>query len=466
MNSLLYLVPVLARSSSAAEVKALSLVKLLFENAGQFMRQFQSVGVAVASIFMLVIIFYYLTAILDGGKFQVKMLMPVVIYLFISNFSLVSRPVTAFVTALQRRCNIACEQTVTADLDAVTERYYTDSQHYMSLEPVEDEAGEESYKVTRETRKIWGKQTLFSQNIGTLNCDNITDAFLANKNKDLDNFAPSDFRVFEMAARRNWWKIFNPVWFTSSILKDKKKLKENPEDMEVRPLDRLGMKLMYGSQPGKFYFTKRGAVSNQFNFKAFILALFQFVCDIVEFMLKMLGALLIAILVAFGPLVWAFALLPGNGKFIMSWFLRLCQFALYSPIAAMIKGLGVKLYCELGNGALGAGAGSFIMSCGLILCIIVALTQVPSIAGVIVDGAQGGIQFSNGISTMTSVLSATSAVALAPAKLGLGVAGLATGNAGLASAGLGAFGGFAAGGQGNGGGGGNGASGQNSGSNA
>lgn len=439
MRSLLYLLPL-----AAEKVSSTSLVKVVLDECGTFIGKFVDVGVGIASIFLLIVIFYYLTAILDGGKFQMKMLMPLLLYFLICNFSIVTRPVTAFITRLQYECCNICIESVEDDLNKITENYYKDESHYVLYK---DSDG------TVTLGKYNDNQSKVTIPKDELSCRTTMDAFLKNQ---------YDGREVS---------LMNKISFVYNKYKNQfvKTAKKNPGGslgalgtLQLTPfggvaagmigameldngIHSLGEKLMYGANPGLFPYTSLGVMNRAFNLKTFVLMIFQWACDIVEFMLKMLGAVLIGVLIAFGPITWAFALFPGNGRFIVTWFLRLCQFSLYSPLVCLIKGLGIKLFIMLLSTTVGFG--SFLMVFGVLLCIMVALTAVPSISSMIIDGAgSGGVSLSQGIQSISSAGAAVSALILAPGKIGAGVAGLVTGNPGLAAAGFGSAGGFAAGG--------------------
>jgi uncharacterized membrane protein len=51
-------------------------------------KAFAEIGIGIGSIMLLFVVIYYITSILDGGKFQLKMLFPVFIYFLVCNFFL------------------------------------------------------------------------------------------------------------------------------------------------------------------------------------------------------------------------------------------------------------------------------------------------------------------------------------------------------------------------------------------
>lgn len=107
------------------------------------------------------------------------------------------------------------------------------------------------------------------------------------------------------------------------------------------------------------------------------------------------------LIVAFGPITFAFAIFPGQGGTIKSWVIRLCQFSLWAPICALVDCFSYKIFDMLAD----AGAGSSVlMAIAVAICNLVALTSVPSIASMIIEGAQGAVSLSNGLQTMAGAL--------------------------------------------------------------
>ncbi|MBQ8482929.1 MAG: hypothetical protein IJ504_01330 [Bacteroidales bacterium] len=60
------------------------------------------IGIGIGAIMLLIVVIYYIITILAGGKFQMKMLIPLLLFLCVCNFGWVARPVVQFTTTLSR----------------------------------------------------------------------------------------------------------------------------------------------------------------------------------------------------------------------------------------------------------------------------------------------------------------------------------------------------------------------------
>jgi len=130
--------------------------------------------------------------------------------------------------------------------------------------------------------------------------------------------------------------------------------------------------------------------------------------------------------VAFGPITFGFAVFPGQGRNILSWFLRLCQFALWAPICALIDVFSVMIFDEMASNSLSTG--SLAMAIAVAVCNLVALTSVPTIASMIIEGAQGAVSLSQGLQTISAGMTAggTAAAAVGSGAVGAGQLALGT----------------------------------------
>jgi len=164
-----------------------------------------------------------------------------------------------------------------------------------------------------------------------------------------------------------------------------------------------------------------GAFISQHGFFALVAVILQWVATLMANIMKIFGNVLVAIIISFGPITWAFAIIPGNGKFITSWFLRICQFALYSPVVCLIQVFMAKTSVGIAEamGAAGAAAagttsfavsGSVMTASATLLCEIIILCSVPTICSMIIEGASGQVSFSQGAQMV-------GAAAAAPATL-------------------------------------------------
>ena len=93
----------------ASSEESLTLLDSLRDISKETANGFTQIGIGIASIFFLIVVFYYVASILDGGKFQIKMLMPLLIYLIVCNFNIVSQPVVSFTSTLTKSLCDACD---------------------------------------------------------------------------------------------------------------------------------------------------------------------------------------------------------------------------------------------------------------------------------------------------------------------------------------------------------------------
>ena len=146
-----------------------------------------------------------------------------------------------------------------------------------------------------------------------------------------------------------------------------------------------------------------------------VAVIFSWICEFLGLALTCLGAVMTGIIVAFGPVTWSFAIFPGNQRVIGSWLIRLCQFALYSPIVSLINAFILTCLYKIGNAG---GDGSLTMLMGILICNIVALTSVPTIASMIIEGASGAVSLSQGLQTAGAAAGTAASMAVGPFKGG------------------------------------------------
>ena len=368
LSSLLsFILPLVGMSS----YDPLSLTDTVLAATEGIVEPLTAVGKGIASVFLLVVVFVYVSQILDGGKFQVKMLVPLVVYLAVCNFGLVAKPCVYFAVTIQRECRAACvgaRQNIIGNI-----------------------AGKDASQVT-----------------------SIFDAFVSGALENADE-TEIDFQVApdEVGSpgetseeKKNWFaRKFEEVKAWGSNL--------------LGILGRAWDKYVVG------YFWN-GFVKNPLGFIHLgLTGLIAMFCDIiaqlVELAVSAMGAIMMGIVIAFGPITWAFAVWPGNTKTIGAWAIRLCQFALYSPICCLIStfclsiiqqmcsGLRDVLFGSLSQASDGI-TGSLLPLIALLLGLTAALMSVPAIASMIIEGAQGAVALSQGLQTATSMMTMTSAL--------------------------------------------------------
>lgn len=144
-----------------------------------------------------------------------------------------------------------------------------------------------------------------------------------------------------------------------------------------------------------------------YGFMGLVVTVLDWVAQLLNIALTALGAVMTAIVVAFGPITWAFAIFPGNGKTIGAWAIRICQFVLYSPIVALIQAFFTTCLYMFTQGSMSSslaeGSATVLAAAGLILGLIAGLMSVPAIASMIIEGAQGAVTISQGLMTASSL---------------------------------------------------------------
>lgn len=336
-----------------------SAVETVIESTRGLQSGFAVIGQAIASIFVLFVIIQCVSSILEGGKFQIKMLGPLMIYVLVCNFSIVSLPTERFFKALQKESMNAIVQ-ANADIykgkskwSVFQEAYYKENASQISeigrkLEDLENER--EAGKSSSESGE------------GSTSEGDSSAGFSLNSLNPIQNIKNS---------LSNWWDDIK-YSFTKSFLK-------------VELMSKLDIRTMIGSVGVPFIL-------------AVVLDLFV---AILTLCMTALGGIMVGLLIVFGPISWAFAVLPGQSRAISSWFIKICQFALYSPICALVNYFSSVIFINW----IGKDAGSITGLLAVLLCNIILLTSIPAIATQIIEGAQGaGISLSNGIQTLMSPL--------------------------------------------------------------
>lgn len=332
---------------------AISLTKSVIDMAEPAMVGMQEIGKGIASVFLLFVIFVYISNILDGGKFQVKMLLPLAIYLAVCNFSLVAGPVVNFATTLQRSCVDKCGN--------IQDKFMTQM------------CGDKY--ASGEAWSLWHAFLARSQDPTPIeeeiqNADN--DEVIADSS-DSNGETPKRFSFKGLGEN-----IMNALnRFKNSIV----------GQLFSSFIHNPGKALVYGAM-------------------GLVVTFLDWIAQLLNVALTALGAVMMAIVVAFGPITWAFAVFPGNGRSIGAWVIRICQFALYSPIVALIQAFFTTCLAMLSDGLVSdvsTGGTVVLAAAGLIVGLIAALMSVPAIASMIIEGAQGAVTISQGLMTASSL---------------------------------------------------------------
>lgn len=350
-----YLFTFLTTWGTATDKQAISLTKKVLDTIEPVMEGLTSIGVGIGSILLLLVVFTSISQILGGSKFEVKMLVPALIYLAVCNFSLVAKPVVNFGITLQSGCISKM-----SDADYNFAKCWIEKKNKKDIlaqslpkeivDPTNDYEGfegemvEEDSATPEETQKAETRRRKFSlSGIG-------------------QNVA--------QALENTWTKMKANFLQGFSLCKD------------------------------VTTFVSAGA-------SYILILLLQFCISAIQYMMCALGAVLVGIVVAFGPITWAFAILPGNGKVIQAWFIRICQFMLYGPIVNLI---GCCLYYFVSNGSATYDLSlEPIQMIAVLIAGISCIFSVPAISQMIIDGASGGVSIMQGMSNISQGIQAIDA---------------------------------------------------------
>jgi len=319
---------------------------------------FADVGKGVGAIMLLVVLFYYITSLLDGGKFQIKMLVPLLIFFFVCNFSWISTPVTWFTSTLTESLVDAC--------------------HNKRTEIKESMGG----SATATYHDLTNRQ--INQNVDPKKEAEFVKARLDGRDTLLADETPK-LRGIPKAVKRG-------VMSSGAQASYNMQLENSGESYNG---------LDYNDN------TKNKQSRSNFSFHSIMSSVLSAICGIMSIVLGCFGAIMAGIIVAFGPITFAFAIFPGQGGTIKSWFIRLCQFSLWAPLCALIDVFCTSIFNLASTSPEMGGAGSFLLAIAMAVCNLVALTTVPSIASMIIEGAQGAISLSQGLQQMAGALTTT-----------------------------------------------------------
>lgn len=332
-----------------------SAVETVIESARGLQDGFAVIGQGVASVFVLFVVIQCATSILEGGKFQIKMLGPLVIYVLACNFSIVSLPAEKFFMALQK-------ESMNAVVDATAKIY----------------DGKSKIEVFYEAYNERNLAQIVELNKRIIEMDNSEAESVNGESTDENSDKGSSFgiNINNLNPIQNIKNSISKWWnevkynFTKSFLRVK----------TISKNSFLVMILSLGVP--------------------FILAvIMDLLVAILTLCMTALGGIMVGVLIVFGPIAWGFAVMPGQTRTISSWFIRLCQFALYAPLCALVNYFSSIIFLNW----IGSDAGSIVGLLAVLLCNLVLLTSIPAIAGQIIEGAQGaGISLSNGIQTLLS----------------------------------------------------------------
>lgn len=359
---------------------AISIVNEIMTTAGQAAAGISEIGKGIASIFLLFVIFYYVSAILDGGKFQTKMLYPLLVYMAVCHFNLFSAPVISFVETLQNRTTQACSEVM------AKERRAMGGEDKSIFAVMVDGAKNELNHIAEENKRQQENMA------ASLAFDILEDNPVSqgaesggtsgeSKNKSVVLSGMGDFA-------RDAFKFASSYWLYEAI----------------------------GSiQVGGVSLDDYGTIYVKWGFAGLIASLCQWICSAMFLMMIIFGGVLTALTLVFGPITFAFAVFPGNGRLIGTWAIRLCQYSLYSPLVYICQAFIYTAFSQIGEGN---GGGSILFCFAVILANMACIFSVPGIAATIIEGASGSLSLATGLSTMTSSVRGAAQVVTSPFTTG------------------------------------------------
>lgn len=310
---------------------------------------FMAAGKGLGSVFILICIFYFVTSILDGGKFQMKMLWPVALYLLVSNFGIVSKATLDFSKEVRESLTAgaqSAQSSLNKSSDGVNRtlfQYYV----YMSV-----------------------PKTASSVNTAVEDLENDTPVDPKEGKNAIEGESKGGFIV--EAIKKAWF------WIKKHIAMGL---------FDVPGVDRDNWVPIAANS--LIFFIIASVIDAIATAMAVVMALF--------------GIIMLYILIAFGPITWSFAIFPGNGKILGTWFIRVCQFSLYGPVALVIRTFCYAACGQLATSSMnylgtvgpmsysGDATFSFLMALVILICCIIALMNVPTICSSIIEGASNGV---------------------------------------------------------------------------
>lgn len=321
---------------------------------------FGEVGRGLAAIFMFFHIASCGISLFQEQKFRIKMLYPFLIFFIVCNFSLISTPTIKVVqsvstTLCESLGQVKAKELATLGADSSTGKESTSVFEAMM------------HRQQYETQNLFGKS----------NVEQLQDIVMSQYTGE----TPAGEQA-TLEEEKNWLgrKISNIGGSIVAAIED--------------AWDNLKMKLVDNFVPNVSNWMKVNAMS-------IIAVILQFVMDVMTVAMSAFGAMLTGIIVAFGPVTFAFACRQDQLDIILHWFLRLLQYALWAPIICLISAFEVTVYNTM---LAGPGGASMLGLIAAFVAAIACLTQVPTIAGMIIEGVHGNASLSQGLSTIASAI--------------------------------------------------------------
>lgn len=339
-----------------------SMVQSVMSSFDSISSPFTAVGAGVASLCLLFCVFYFSMTILDGGRFQLKMLWPLVVYILACNPALLTKTVTGFTNSISKNLSSAC-QTARGN---VYGKMGTSNLFQYAIQ----KAGEQVQTIN-DAKKALSEETQ-GEDLNDPKQDGGT---------TISKIGMGVFTALKAAFKF----IFNGVFI--SIVE------------VLTGLDRGVIQAFLS------------------NILVLIIgAVFMLIVDILNIAIVAVAAMMIGICVAFAPLTLGFAVFPGMGKLIGGWIVRVIQFSLWGPIVGLVGvfsasiftgfiDASTSLHVGISTGDLTAAGDAgkrALVLCGFLFANIVVLINVPAAAAYVIEGSgMGGLSLAQGMSAVT-----------------------------------------------------------------
>lgn len=358
--------------------KAFSTTKVILDTAKDAAGGLSAIGKGIASIFLLFVIFYYISAMLDGGKFQTKMLWPFLVYVMVCNFNFFSSPVISFATTLQRECASLCYEKTNTIKSSLSESHsgktsmwqiFIEHARLENQKTGAEEADDMAIEIVEEVTETSG---------GGSSSDGGGEGSSSTETKKTTKL--SGLGAGLTKALSDFWQNTVIGMFSSFSV---------------------------GFQKG----VSTVSIYMKYGLLGILASIIQLVCSAASLMMIFFGGVMMAVVIAFGPVTLAFAVFPGNGKVIGTWCIRLCQFALYSPIVFLIDTFNMALFQAMLKADM-----HILLLIAILICNIALLFSVPGIASMIIEGASGAVSLSQGLNSASQWGSSAMKIAASPGR--------------------------------------------------
>lgn len=340
---------------AADERDIVNISEAMLENALELSEGVRHIGIGIGAIMLMIVVMYYVVTMLDGGRFQLKMLVPLVLFFFVCHFDWVAKPVLSFTTTITESLSEAMTESkkelLNPDGDndnATINDHYTGTHLVNQEDPTVEKPDEDPEE---------GKGEETESTVGQTN---------------RKNFVNMLWTAFKRST--GFWILQE---FATSAL----------------------------------YSTADNLTSERLSLAGLLCTLMSWITTAVSFCLRIFGIMMTSIVIVFGPVTFAFAIMPGRGSNIVSWFIRICQFSLFAPLCHFIDAFTVSAYILLDAEA--ANALGYLMVFALTIANLVGLTAVPTIASMIIEGASGAVSLSHGLQTIAGAATTAAGVVVA-----------------------------------------------------